>query len=201
MDAKTKQYYDLESLTEDFYRRDTVVVAKELLGCSLVRTIDGTKIVCKIVECEAYYGKGDDASHAASGVTPRNKIMFGPPGRAYVYFNYGVHHLLNIVTEKEGTPGAVLIRAIQPMDGEEILRKNRPVKNSVDLTNGPGKLTQALGIDLEFNGVELFGGDLFMSRGETSPVKIVATERIGISFGKELLYRFYIDNNIFVSRK
>jgi len=201
MNIETKLENKSEILSEDFYIRDTVTVANELLGSSLVRTIGVVKIVCKIVECEAYYGKDDGASHAARGVTSRSKIMFGPPGRAYVYFNYGVHHLLNVVTEREGTAGAVLIRALQPLSGEELLRKNRPVAKSVDLTNGPGKLTQALGIDLSYNGVELYSGDLYICKGEVKPKKVVVTERIGISLGKQLPYRFYIDNNPFVSRK
>ncbi len=201
MNIETKRENNYEIFSEDFYGRDTATVANELLGSRLVRTIDGNEIVCKIVECEAYYGKGDSASHAAKGVTPRSKIMFGPPGRAYVYFNYGVHHLLNVVTEKEGTAGAVLIRALQPMNGEEILKRNRRVAKSVDLTNGPGKLTQALGIDLSYNGVELYGGDLYICKGDASSINIVATKRIGISLGRELLYRFYIYNNPFISRK
>ena len=196
-----KKEFDRLVLSEDFYDRDTVTVAKELLGKNLVRTVAGRQTVCKIVECEAYYGKGDEASHAARGMTPRSKIMFGPAGRAYVYFNYGVHHLLNVVTEKEGIAGAVLIRALQPVSGEELLRKNRPVAKSIDLTNGPGKLTQAMGIGLEFNGVELCSSDLFISEGDISPFKIVVTERVGISLGKELPYRFYIENNPYVSRK
>ncbi len=196
-----KKEFDRLVLSEDFYDRDTVTVAKELLGKNLARTVAGRPTVCKIVECEAYYGKGDEASHAARGMTPRSKIMFGPAGRAYVYFNYGVHHLLNVVTEKEGIAGAVLIRALQPVSGEELLRKNRPVAKSIDLTNGPGKLTQAMGIGLEFNGVELCSSDLFISEGDISPFKIVVTERVGISLGKELPYRFYIENNPYVSRK
>ncbi len=196
-----KKEFDRLVLSEDFYDRDTVTVAKELLGKNLARTVAGRPTVCKIVECEAYYGKGDEASHAARGMTPRSKIMFGPAGRAYVYFSYGVHHLLNVVTEKEGIAGAVLIRALQPVSGEELLRKNRPVAKSIDLTNGPGKLTQAMGIGLEFNGVELCSSDLFISEGDISPFKIVVTERVGISLGKELPYRFYIENNPYVSRK
>jgi len=188
-------------LAMEFYARDTVTVAKGLLGKVLIRRLKGEELVCKIVETEVYYGKGDPASHAARGPTPRSVVMFGPPGRAYVYFNYGVHHLFNIVTEPDGQAGAVLIRALEPLDGVDIMMKNRPVDKEVNLTNGPGKLCQALGITLKENGRDLFGEDLFLCDGDGTVFDIVAAPRIGISAGRADLYRFYIKNNLFVSRR
>ncbi len=190
-----------EPLAMEFYTRDTVMVAKELLGKNLIRKYNGEELVCKIVETEAYYGRNDPASHAAGGPTARSAVMFGPPGRAYVYFNYGVHHLFNIVTEPDGQAGAVLIRALEPLDGVEIMMKNRPVDKVVNLTNGPGKLCQALGITLEENGQALFGEDLFICNGVGADFDIAAAPRIGISAGREELYRFYIKNNLYISRK
>src|SRR3990172_4976408 len=138
-------------LATNFYARDTETVARELLGKVLVREVNGRAVRCRIVETEAYYGQNDPASHAARGRTKRNSVMFGRPGRAYVYFNYGVHHLLNVVCEVEGTAGAVLIRAVQPVKGVRLLLANRPVDNIKRLTNGPGKLTQALAVNLAHN--------------------------------------------------
>lgn len=188
-------------LPESFYARDTAAVARELLGKYLLRAIGGDLITCRIVETEAYYGQNDAASHASRGPTPRSAIMFGPPGRAYVYFNYGVHYLLNIVTEPAGTAGAVLIRALEPVGGIEVMRRNRPVSELKKMTNGPGKLTQALKISLRENGHAVFGGPLAIQNVEHDKPEIVSARRVGISAGKELFYRFYIKDNLFVSKK
>lgn len=189
------------SLPESFYARDTAVVAQALLGKYLVRNVAGISVIGKIVETEAYYGRNDLASHAARGPTPRSAIMFGSPGRAYVYFNYGIHYLLNVVTEPEGAAGAVLIRALEPIEGIEVMRRHRRVDNLVKLANGPGKLTQALRISLKENGLPLFGGPLAICDAENGHIQIVKTQRIGISAGKEHLFRFYIKDNLFVSRR
>jgi DNA-3-methyladenine glycosylase len=138
-------------LPRDFYSRPTLRVARDLLGAHLVRILDGRKLVGIITETEAYIGESDLGCHAKAGRTPRTAIMYGAPGHAYVYFTYGHHWMLNVVTEREGFPAAVLIRAIQPITGEAIISRRR---NGGD-TLGPGKLTQALGIARAENGVDL----------------------------------------------
>jgi DNA-3-methyladenine glycosylase len=150
-------------LPREFYNRPTLTVARELIGARLVRMLDGAKLVGLITETEAYIGEEDLACHAKSGRTPRTAVMYGPPGHAYVYFTYGNHWMLNVVTEREGFPAAVLIRAIQPIEGEEIMFARRKGRD----TFGPGKLTQALGITKSENGVDLTaaGSALSLSKG------------------------------------
>ena len=137
-------------LQQDFFARPTLTVAQELLGKVLVRDIDGQRLSGRIVETEAYIGPDDTACHASKGRTPRTEVMFGPGGFAYVYFIYGMYHMLNFITEQEDFPAAVLIRAIEPLEGVEHMRthRNNPMPEA-NLTNGPGKLCQALG---EHNG-------------------------------------------------
>jgi len=156
----------------------------------------------RIVEVEAYFGEGDPASHACRGMTPRNAIMFGRAGMAYVYLNYGVHCLLNVVTGLEGRAGAVLIRALEPVSGIEAMMKNRPVKRAVDLTSGPGKLTKALGVDLADNGVDMTarGSLLYVANGAQETRSIILSPRIGISKGEEMLMRFCAEGSRFVSK-
>jgi len=215
-------------LNQKFYNRPTLKVAKELLGKYLVVEKDRNYLSGKIVETEAYIGPNDPASHAYRGMTPRNKIMFGDPGYAYVYFTYGMHHCLNFVTERKGFPAAVLIRALEPMDGIEIMKKRRKtVKNPAlrsalrpetqcrrkssgsktkggddlkNLTNGPAKLCQALGIDRTLNGVDLCSDIIYVEDRGNKPIQIVSTSRIGIKEGKDKKWRFYIENNRFVSK-
>lgn len=191
----------MQFLTHDFYARDTGLVARELLGKVLVRRINGDIARCLIVETEAYFSRDDPASHAARGRTKRNSVMFGPPGRAYVYFSYGVHHLFNVVTEVEGTAGAVLIRAVEPLDGAALLLANRPVAIMSQLTSGPGKLTQALAIDLSHNEKQLNTEELGIIESDDNGGKIVSARRIGISVGADLELRFYIEKNPYVSRR
>ncbi|MDP8236108.1 MAG: DNA-3-methyladenine glycosylase [Candidatus Erginobacter occultus] len=176
----------------DFYGRETVRVAKELLGKILVRETAGGVISGRILETEAYTGPGDPASHAVRGPTPRSAIMFGPPGRAYVYFCYGMHHLLNVVTEREGTAGAVLIRSLEPREGLQRMRKNRGRKTEAGLLDGPGKITRALEIDLELNGRDLTQGEgLYLTGGTILPGEIVSTgPRVGIRNGLDKPWRF-----------
>jgi DNA-3-methyladenine glycosylase len=187
-------------LPREFYSRNTVSVARQLLGKTLVhRTKEGV-LKGMIVETEAYFGCKDPGSHAFGGkITPRNKIMYQKPGTIYVYFTYGNHWMLNFVTEKEDVPGAVLIRALEPLEGLELMKKWRGTDVS-NLTNGPGKLTQAMGIDKIYNGKDATVGSLFI---EESKVKfnIVTTTRIGLSRGEDLPMRFYIRDNEFISRK
>jgi DNA-3-methyladenine glycosylase len=138
-------------LPHEFYNRPTVTVARELLGMRLVRDLDSLQLAGIIIETEAYIGEEDLGCHAKSGKTRRNAVMYGPPGFAYVYFTYGMHWMLNAVTEREGFPAAVLIRAIQPVEGVEIIYARRQGRD----TFGPAKLTQALGVDEALNGADL----------------------------------------------
>jgi len=192
-------------LRRGFYRRSTLTVARELLGKRLVRVVDDQRLSGLIVEVEAYIGEDDAACHAARGRTPRNEAMYGPPGHAYVYFIYGMHHCLNAVTEEEGFPAAVLIRALEPLEGLEIMRCYRPGKPDSELTNGPAKLCQALAVDRGFNGVDLgTGEELFVEEGRmVAQQEIGASPRIGIKAdeaARSIPWRFYLQGNDFVSR-
>ncbi len=195
----------MSRLKRDFYRRSTLTVARELLGQRLVRIVDGQCLSGRIVEVEAYIGEDDAACHAACGRTPRNEVMYGPPGHAYVYFIYGMHHCLNVVTEEEGFPAAVLVRAIEPLEGLEIMRHHRPGKPDGELTNGPAKLCQALAINRSFNGVDLCTSEtLFIEKGQRMTEEEIATSpRIGIKadeLARSVPWRFYLKGNAFVSR-
>ncbi|GAB4569589.1 MAG: DNA-3-methyladenine glycosylase [Anaerolineae bacterium] len=196
--------------SRDFFARDTLTVARELLGARLVRHWNGHRLSGLIVECEAYIGQTDTACHASRGRTRRNEVMFGPPGHAYVYFTYGMHWMLNVVTEPEGFPAAILIRALQPDEGIEVMRKlrsrRRPITSDVLLTSGPARLTQALAIDGSLNGLDMVEGDiLWLESGmRVSPEQIASGPRIGIAYAHErdraAPWRFWIDGNPFVSR-
>ena len=154
-----------------------------MLGKLLVH--EGTSGI--IIETEAYLGIGDLAAHSAAGITPRTRVIFGEPGHAYVYLNYGIHECLNIVTEPEGIAGCVLLRALKPVDGIEFMRARR--KDAKDLTGGPGKLTQALGITRVLNGADLTAGPLTVHDLKLKP-RIRTTKRIGITKSPELPLRF-----------
>ena len=184
-------------LPREFYARDTVTVARELLGKLLVH---GTT-AGRIVEVEAYLGKDDLAAHSAKGVTPRTRVIFGAPGHAYVYFIYGMYECLNIVAEAEGTAGCVLIRALEPVRGIEEMRLRRPGAGRLqDLANGPGKLTIALGIDRTHYGADLTRGRLTVRHDPSArDVEIVTGTRIGIRQSAELPLRFYVAGNACVS--
>ena len=196
---------DLRPLPRAFYDRDTVQVARDLLGALLVREIDGQFLVGRIVETEAYVGLDDKASHASVGLTERNQVMFGPPGYAYVYVIYGVHHCLNVVTEQEGFPAAVLIRALEPLAGIEMMRQHRGGRPDVELTNGPGKLCQALGIDLNLYGHDLTQGTvLWIAEGVPVDDKdVVIGPRVGVRGDRRartVPWRFAIHGNPYVSK-
>lgn len=189
-------------LPRRFYVRDTLQVAEDLLGKRLVRVKGRWKIMGKIVEVEAYKGSEDPASHAFRGITRRNAPMFAEGGHAYVYFTYGNHHCLNVTTERSGTPGAVLIRALEPLSGVQWMRRLRPAVSDVELTNGPGKLTKALGINMALNEVDMTKrGPLFIIDSE-SEEKLHAkhSARVGIRRGTNRLWRVYVSNNPFVSK-
>lgn len=184
----------MKCLPRSFYERDTVDVAKDLLGKILVREINGQILTGIIIETEAYKF-GDPACHASKNKTERNKGLFGQVGHAYVYFTYGNHYCLNAVARDFITPsGGVLIRAIKPLDGINIMINNRKIKNIATLTNGPGKLAQALHINKAQYGVDLTKkGELYITEGiDINPLDIMATERIGISKAVENLWRFII---------
>jgi len=189
-------------LPRSFYERYVVDVAKSLLGKLLVRELEGRLLVGKIVEVEAYRGPDDPASHAYRRKTSRNWVMWEDPGLAYVYLAYGINWCLNIVAEPKGCPAAVLIRALEPLEGIDVMKKNRGVAKLRDLTSGPGKLTQAMNIDGRFNGWDLTKGELLCvaEAPRTENFEIVATHRIGIKRGLEKKWRFYIKGNPFVSR-
>jgi DNA-3-methyladenine glycosylase len=167
-----------------FYARPTLLVARDLLGMQLVRIEENGQIVGTILETEAYIGEEDLACHARAGLTPRTRVMFGPPGRAYVYFTYGMHWLLNFVTEAQGSPAAVLIRAIQPVEGLALIATRRNGQPPAKWTDGPGKICQALDIDGEFNGLDLTapGTPLFVKQGSPIPDSSVTIgPRVGLN--------------------
>jgi DNA-3-methyladenine glycosylase len=173
-----------DCLTASFYRREAVIVARELLGMHLVRRYNGQRLAGIIIETEAYSGEDDQACHARSGCTPRTVVMYGPPGRAYVYFTYGMHWCLNCVTGAEGYPAAVLIRAITPVEGLEIIAIHRHPRPQRDWCNGPGKLTRALAIDQHFNGLDLCDadGDLWIEAGQrVADEDVFMGPRVGIN--------------------
>ncbi len=170
-------------LARTFFARDTVTVARELLGQRLVRVLAGERLSGLILETEAYVGETDLACHARAGRTPRTAVMYGPPGCAYLYLNYGLHWMLNIVTERNGFPAAVLIRAMEPVEGLDVMRRRRGPWPDHQLTNGPGKLTQALHLTGRLNGHDLCARDavLFIERTARTPQDaIIARPRVGI---------------------
>ncbi len=192
------------ALPRGFYSRDTIEVAEDLLGRVLVRETTAGRLAVKIVEAEAYVGPHDKACHASKGMTDRNKVMFGEPGHAYVYFIYGMYHCLNLVTESDGYPAAVLIRAGEPLEGEALMRELRKKARSREgLTSGPGKLCMAMAIDRALNGADLCGkSPLYVEAGEPGGHEVVSCRRVGVDYAAEYRdkpWRFYIKHNPFVS--
>lgn len=186
-------------LPRNFYARETVAAARDLLGCILVHNAPDGPAAGRIVETEAYI-QGDPACHAFRGETPRNRVMFGPPGHAYVYFIYGMYYCFNTVTAPAGVGEAVLIRALEPLEGIPLMRRRRGRDRLKDLCSGPAKLVQALGIAREHNGADLTRNPLFVLKGDARE-KILAATRVGIREGADLPLRFYLEGNPFVSRK
>lgn len=184
----------------DFLDEDADTVARRLLGCELAREIDGTTVRVRIVETESY-DQTDAASHSYRGKTPRTDVMFGPSGRLYVYFTYGMHYCCNVVCGPEGIGSAVLIRAVEPLEGLELLEERRG-RSGVEVTNGPAKLCQALGIDRAMNGHDLHDLPLRLETArQYEDPEIICTTRIGIAREKDAVRRYYLRDNAYVSRK
>ncbi|MHB8622132.1 MAG: DNA-3-methyladenine glycosylase [Sulfuricaulis sp.] len=183
----------MQKLPRTFYDRDTIVVARDLLGKYLVHVERGVSRIGRIVEVEAYLGPHDLAAHSARGLTERTKVMFGPPGHAYVYIIYGMYFCLNAVTQRTGHASAVLLRAIEP------------VKNIDDRTQGPGLLCQAMRIDKRFNGHDLISKNFYIAAPvKAEPLVIVKRPRVGVDYAGHWArrhLRFYIKGNPFVSRR
>lgn len=183
----------MQKLPRSFYDRDTILVAKELLGKYLVHVTNGVKRIGRIVEVEAYLGPHDLAAHSAKGLTKRTQVMFGPPGHAYVYLIYGMYYCVNAVTEKEGHASAVLLRALEP------------IKNIEEKTRGPGLLCKAMHITKHLHGHDLTSDDFYIAAAaETKPFSIVKRPRVGVAYAKHWAkrhLRFYIKDNPFVSKK
>ncbi len=182
----------MQKLPRPFYDRDTILVARELLGKMLVHVSAGLERVGRIVEVEAYLGPHDLAAHSSKGLTARTKIMFGPPGHAYVYFIYGMYYCMNVVTEAEGHASAVLVRAIEP------------VKNVRGRTQGPGLVCKAMQIDKTHNGQDLLSESLYIAaEAEDRPMVVIKRPRVGVDYARHWAkrhLRFYIKGNPFVSR-
>jgi DNA-3-methyladenine glycosylase len=196
-------------LSRDFFAQDTLTVARLLLGKRLVRRLEGERLVGRIVEAEAYIGGDDLGCHASVGRTARNGVMFGPPGHAYVYFTYGMHWMFNVVTEAEEFPAAVLIRALQPVEGISVMERNRKGRAGFGLCSGPAKLAQALGLTRALNGADLCarrGAALWIEDAPSIPEADIATSpRIGLNSVPEPWrsqpWRFCIAASPFVSRR
>lgn len=190
-------------LPQSFYCRPTLDVARELIGKVLVHTVRGRRVSGVIVETEAYIGETDPACHAAPGRTLRNAPLYGPAGRAYVYLNYGIHNLVNAVTEADGFPAAVLIRALEPLEGIAEMRRRRARASieDADLCRGPGNLTVALGITLKHNRADLTASALAIEDHGTKPRAVVWTPRIGIRVGTEHHWRCIAADSASVSGK
>jgi DNA-3-methyladenine glycosylase len=187
-------------LPRHFYARPTLEVARDLLGKELLWRGKGAKMGGVIVEVEAYLGAHDPASHAYRGETRRNRTMFGAPGHAYVYFTYGMHHCMNVVTEEKGTPHAILLRALAPSTGLELWHAARPDLPLSKMASGPGRLCRALGIDRRHDGLDLVRSDLVIrERPGSQPLEIRSGPRIGISQAREMPYRFWVAHEPAVS--
>lgn len=199
--SKALNLLQVPPIPREFYDRDPREVARDLLGCLLCRRIGDEILVGRITETEAYLANDDSANHAYRGMTRRNKSMFGPPGHAYVYAIH-THYCLNIVTEPEGVPSAVLIRALEPLQGIDRMRQNRGVENPRLLTTGPGRLCAALQIDLALDGADVTVPEaLWVLPGDRAPdQEVVVTSRIGVTSAKELPLRFVLSGTPFVSR-
>jgi DNA-3-methyladenine glycosylase len=193
IDVKEDRKFTMQKLPRNFYARETITVAKEILGKFLIHVVNGVEHIGKIIEVEAYVGSHDLAAHSSKGITKRTEVMFGPPGYAYVYLIYGKYYCMNIVTEEIGAGSAILIRALEP------------IKNIHARTQGPGLLCNAMKIDKNLNAHDLLSDNFYVAAAsETEKITIVKKSRIGVGYAKhwaKRLLRFYIKNNPFVSKK
>jgi DNA-3-methyladenine glycosylase len=187
-----------KKLKRGFYERATLEVAWDLLRTTIIYHHPRGVMAAHIVEAEAYIGEDDPACHAAVGRTERNDVMYGPGGFGYIYFIYGMYNCFNVVTERKGFPAAVLIRAVEPVSGEDIMAANSP-PNCRLLTNGPGKFCRAFDLNRQQNGLDLTGPTLYLIERENYEPDIIVTRRIGINKGSEKPWRFYDGNSRFVS--
>lgn len=191
----------MEPLGRQFYSQPTIKLARGLLGKSLLHRSEAGLTGGLIVETEAYLGSRDPASHASAGPTNRNRAMFGPPGRAYIYFTYGLHWCFNVTAMPKGVGEAVLIRALEPTEGIELMQRRRLRNDIRQLASGPGKLVQAMGIARELYGHDLTQAPLWIAPGKVvKAAQIAVTPRVGIRHNPEAPLRFYIKDNPFVSR-
>lgn len=202
-EINTSQY---EKLSRSFYEQpDVVKVAEELIGKYLITKIDEVYAIGKIVETEAYCGRNDKACHANNKRTPRTEVMYGRGGHAYVYLCYGIHHLFNVVTNKEGLADAVLVRALEPVAGLEEMKQRRFfASTNTKLTAGPGMLSQAMGIRKHMTGYDLLGETIWIAKGDMERFEIKNDVRIGIDYAEEDAlkpWRFTMKGNKYVSRK
>lgn len=194
----------MSRLDRAFFARPSLEVAPDLLGLQLVHELaDGTRLAGRIVEVEAYLGDGTDpGSHSHRGLTARNRAMFGPPGHFYVYRSHGLHFCVNLVTEPEGTGAALLVRALEPLEGEAWMRAKRGGCDAKGIANGPGKLTQALGITLAHDGLPALGGALRIEASSGPRAHGISRgPRIGLSKAADLPYRFCVTDSPFLSRR
>ena len=197
----------MRALARSFYDRDTLAVARDLLGCRLVHETEAGTAVGRIVEVEAYHGEEDPACHAAAGRTVRTAPLYGPPGLGYVYLIYGMYHCFNVVTRGEGHPSAVLVRALEPVAGLDLMRARRAARRrgagaairDRELADGPGKLCDALGITLAHNRADLARSRLRIEPG-AAPAGVVWTPRVGISVGTDRFWRCLEKGSPYVSR-
>ncbi len=196
-----------QKLTRDFYLRPTLQVAKKLIGKYLIRRIHRKLLVGRIVEVEAYLGSMDPASHAFHGRTRRNEVMFRQGGHLYVYFTYGMHFCSNVVTEAEGIGHAVLLRAVEPTQGLDLMARNRHIElvsesDKRRLCSGPAKLCEAFGISRDENAVDLCGTEIWIAEDANARKRqsIHTSTRVGITRGREFSWRFFASGNAYVSR-
>ncbi len=189
-----------EKLPKEFYKRNTSAVARDLIGKVICRKSGRRLLKGMITETEAYPGKNDPASHSYIGKTNRNAVMFEEGGMAYVYFTYGNHYCFNVVTGAKGNGSAVLIRGVEPLEGIDVMMKNRGTSDVYNLTNGPGKFAQAFDIKREINGKDLTLDEIFITEPqEKKHFKIIISKRIGITKNADKLYRFCMKDNPFIS--
>ncbi|UCG63259.1 MAG: DNA-3-methyladenine glycosylase [Candidatus Zixiibacteriota bacterium] len=190
----------MKKLPRSFYNRPTLKVAADLIGKYIVFESPAGTMSARIVEVEAYIGQGDPACHAARGKTKRNAVMFGKPGFTYVYFIYGMYYCLNFVTEREGFPAAVLLRAAEPVEGIDLMKKHSPRQKEHRLLAGPGKFCKTFGLTRTHNGLDLTGHTIYLEDRQGEPGNVVTTPRIGINHGAELKWRFLDADSSAVSK-